>query len=392
MHNIKYFVKNEFILLLIIFIVLINPFFYGSRLGLLFFVFVVSKPDKFLPIFDRNVFYIFTFSLTYGILSSLRVDNSRQEGILAIISDVIVPFSIYLVGKYLSSKYKDIQIYLFILFFIGFSFSLIPIISILDQIFLSGFLEGARNMYLIWDKNTVISATALGSCFLFNMSSIGLIIVKKNTKFELRLTLANIILFVLSMVCILRLGSRTQILLSLVSIFVAFILNIKRQSLFNIFIKFLSFSSIFFYLYSNTNQDSEIFQFYADRIGNGNGYGIDDAGGRSNRWIGALQSIITDPFGWEFERFGHAHNLWLDVARVSGIIPLFFLLFFTFSAFKNWIRVVSYFKNELFIKTYISILFLLFILQFSVEPVIEGMYLLFLSFCLFVGFIKGIKI
>jgi hypothetical protein len=389
-YTIKYFIKREFILLLIVFIVFINPFFYGSRLGLFFLIFIFFKSDKFSFLLDRNVFYLFLFSLTYAIFSINRIDNPRENGILGFVSDILVPFSVYLVGKYVSYKYRNIQVYLFTLFFLSFSFSIIPMFSIFEQIMLYGFLEGSRNMYLIWDRNILLSATSLGSFFLLNISALGLITVKKSTKFERRLSLLFYLIFVFSLVCVFRLGNRTQIVLSIVSLFFALISNLKNKSPYILFINSLSFITVLFYLFYNTNLDFDLFRFYSDRIEKSDEFGINSAGGRTDRWIRSIQSIVTDPFGWEFVRLGHAHNFWLDVARVSGIIPLIFLMFFTFSAFNNWNRVLIYFKNKVFIKTYIYTLFISFILQFSVEPIMEGMYLLFLLFCFFVGLLSGV--
>ena len=145
-----------------------------------------------------------------------------------------------------------------------------------------------------------------------------------------------------------------------------------------------------FYLINNFNENADVIKFYADRL-NDDEMAVGKAGGRTERWIGGLESIITDPFGWEFSRFGYAHNLWLDVARVAGVIPLTILLFFTVSSIKIWIKSLRILRNDLFLRSYVFIYFISIILLFNVEPIMEGMYLLFLLFCMFIGFLYGMK-
>jgi hypothetical protein len=373
---IKYFIKKEFFLLGIIFIVFIDAFFYGSRLGLLFSLYIflnLNRISKTINIFDKNVVLLFLFVFFYSLMASLRLDNPRQDGVLALVSDILVPPSIYIVGRYIISKYKNFNVFLFLIFFIGVAYSFIPIISIIQQINTTGF-EGSRNLYLIWNKNAEISATGLGSHFIFNISTIGLLYAQKRNRLEKRINILFLFLFIVSLICVLRIGSRTQLLFALISLLLSFLLNTKKQSITkNMVFLFTVFLTLFF-LYSKLDLDSDYLKFYADRMDSDDA-GISSAGGRSDRWLGSLESIITDPFGWEFDRYGHAHNFWLDVARVSGIIPLFFLLIFTFSSFKIWINSLKILKASRFIYTYAFIIYIVFLLQFFVEPVMEGMYL-----------------
>lgn len=385
MNQINIFIKKEFILLLILFVVFTNPFFYGYRLAMLFFVFLFFKIKYLLSNIDRNVLYLFLFTLSYELISSFGL-NYIDKSIDAILPNFFVPSLLYLVGKYVSVNYKNQQIEVFFMFFMTFVFSLIPIISILLQVEENGFIDGSRNLYLIWDKNSVISATGLGSYFVLNMASIGLINVKKNTKTERIINIGIIILFVLSLICVLRLGSRTQIVIATVSLSGSFLLNLRKNS----FFKNIIFIILTFYLINNFNENADVKKFYADRL-NDDEVGIVTAGGRTEKWIGALESLFTDPFGWELSRLGYAHNLWLDVARVAGIIPFVLLLFFTVSSIKTWLKSLKLLKCNLFLRNYIFFYFISIILVFNVEPIMEGMYLLFLFFCMFVGFLSGMK-
>jgi hypothetical protein len=389
MNQINIFIKKEFIFLFIIFIVFINPFFYGYRIAMLFFVFMFFNIKYLISNIDVNVFYLFLFTLSYELISSVRYDYV-DKGIVAIIPNIFVPSLLYLVGKYVSVNYKNHQIWVFFMFFITFAFSLIPMISILLQVQENGFIEGTRSMYLIWDQSFEISATGLGSYFTLNMASIGLINVKKNTKTERNIFIGIAILFVLALVCVLRLGSRTQLVLAVVSLLGTFLWNFRQNSFLKKVLFIASLSVLIFFMVNNFDENADVMKFYSDRLNNEE-VGIGSAGGRTERWMGALESIITDPFGWELSRFGYAHNLWLDVARVAGIIPLLFLILFTVSAIKTWFKSLQILGENLYLKNYVSLFFISIILLFSVEPIMEGMYLLFLLFCTFIGFLKGMS-
>lgn len=389
MDSILNFIKKDFFLLSILFLVFINPFFYGNVIAMLLFVFVFFKLNILYKLIDENALILFLFSFTYEVFLSMRYDYIGPYFVVTL-AYVLVPSLLYMVGKYITLYYRNHKIWLFLLVLLTFSFSIIPLISILLQIQENGFIEGTRSMYLLWDETSEFSATGLGSYFVLSMSTIGLISVNKNNMFEVKLTWFIVILFILSLICVLRLGSRTQLVIAVVSLFGTYILNIKKQSRFKNIVFASLFMSAIYYFMNSLSAESELLTFYADRI-NDSESGFDTAGGRTERWIGSLESLLTDPFGWEFTRYGYAHNLWLDVARVSGVIPLMFLVLFTINAFLAWLKSLKLLKKDLYLKNYLFMFFVSIILLFIVEPVIEGMYLLFLLFCFFVGFLKGIN-
>lgn len=107
--------------------------------------------------------------------------------------------------------------------------------------------------------------------------------------------------------------------------------------------------------------------------------------GRMYLSLDVMRNIPNFPFG--NMKMYWAHNLWLDVARISGIVPMSFLLIYSFVTF---ISIVKLMKNRLidirirlmsvsaFIGTYFS---------FAIEPIIEGRPHLWMFFCLFNGMI-----
>jgi hypothetical protein len=185
------------------------------------------------------------------------------------------------------------------------------------------------------------------------------------------------------------LGSRTQLVIAAVAYLASFIVYFSKISKFGKFIQIVIFGGIVFYFTYLLTSHSELLLFYEDRMDSTES-GIAQAGGRTERWIGALQSIVTDPMGWELERFGYAHNLWLDVARVSGVLALIPLLIFSINSISALLKSIRRLGNSIFIRTMVFSFLLSLILIFFVEPIMEGMYLAFLLFCLLVGYLVGL--
>jgi O-antigen ligase len=379
---------KEKILLLLLIIMLINPFYYGYRVAILFVLVLFFQLERTVKLLDKNVLYLFVFGALYHFIAASRTD-AVNTSILSFLPDVFLPAVIYLIGKGVSTKYQMAEIRIFFLFFILLFFSIIPIISMLEQIINDGFV-GVRALYLIWDKTAMISATGLGAYFSINMAAIALLNAPKSTQLQKRISFFVIILFVLSIICVLRLGNRTQLVIAGAAIVLSYILNFRKMSNLSRIFQFIIFGVVIGYVLYLFASQSEFIHFYEDRMDNAE-FGVAGAGGRSERWQLALESIVTDPWGWELSRFGYAHNLWLDVARVSGIFALLPLVLFSVASFKLFLKSLKKVRHEKYLTTFIFVFFVSIGLEFFVEPIMEGMYLLFFVFCLFVGFLAGIN-
>lgn len=377
------FIKKEFILLVMIFITFINPFFYGKRMALLIVLFIIFRIKESLRLLDINFFLLLFFSVSYELFSSFNT-NYNDDGLISVIPNMFVPSFLYLSGKYISKKYDREEVLVFLFLFLTFTFSLVPMISILEQIITNGFIEGKRTMYLLWNKGNYISATNISAFFVLNMVSLGLINIKYD---KLWVKLIIFLLFLFSLICVLRLGSRTQLLISLISFILLFFKNFKNFSFFHKTTVILISIFFFFYIINNIDFNSDWLKFYKNRY-DSEEYGVGTAGGRTYRWIGSLESIFTDPWGWGLEKYGHAHNMWLDIARMGGAISFLLYLAFTLSVFFSFYKLLKLETTKLFLKNYFIVYLIGFLLVFFVEPIMEGYYLLFLLFCIFTGIIS----
>ena len=103
------------------------------------------------------------------------------------------------------------------------------------------------------------------------------------------------------------------------------------------------------------------------------------------KWGVGLQNIFRFPFGWDVEepQYGYAHNLWIDIARVSGIIPFVFFLIVTFMSYYKLLKMLM--LKDMAITPLILGLHICFFLSLFVEPVIEALPLYFYLYLMLWG-------
>ncbi|MCF7931500.1 MAG: hypothetical protein K9L02_08335, partial [Acholeplasmataceae bacterium] len=82
---------------------------------------------------------------------------------------------------------------------------------------------------------------------------------------------------------------------------------------------------------------------------------------------------------------GYAHNLWLDVLYAVGTYGFFPLVAYTLLTFSTLGRMIASKKIDAGIKVLVTSIFIGFILNFSVEPILEGVPYIYFLFCLING-------
>jgi hypothetical protein len=117
--------------------------------------------------------------------------------------------------------------------------------------------------------------------------------------------------------------------------------------------------------------NNEVFDAYASR----NEGDLSTGGGRTERWEYALQQLFLTPFGWA-ENSGKTdyfvHNMWLDIAKITGIIPFTLLLSCSISSFKILLRLLRI-KRDLVVAVLLA-LNVCFFCSCFVEPVYGGLH------------------
>ena len=114
-------------------------------------------------------------------------------------------------------------------------------------------------------------------------------------------------------------------------------------------------------------------------------------GERFYRWVYGLSHLFSDPLGWNDTTLVHQyfmHNLWLDVARVAGIIPFSFLLVASVKTVKKAFMLFKISNNA----TTIIILCIYTTTFFScfMEPALEAKQVTVFFFIFIWGVIDGV--
>lgn len=363
---------------------LIDPFYYGFVFGYLIFIYFFLSGDVLKSLLDTDVLLLTLFSTVYAIFYSF--DPIRGSQFIFIY--LLFPPTFYLLGKHICKKIDNIKESYKFLIIISIIYSIVALVSIHLNIIQNGFVQINRDVSMIW-SNEPVTATGMAA-YLFANMCIPALLVFNFKKELLRENIILIIVYILSLMAVLRLGSRTQIGISLLTLFISILFSISKQNVVKKVISIITIVSLTFisFTYLTINKKSDFLSAYADRM-DSKKYGASTAGGRTERWTKSLDNLIDKPLGWEISDFGYSHNLWLDVARSGTVIAFIILVLFSLRSLLNTKNSISN-KHISFLpyKKIVMVLSLAFYLQFFVEPILEGSLQLFIFFCFFQGLIN----
>ncbi len=250
-----------------------------------------------------------------------------------------------------------------------------------------------RSVLDIWN-NKIVYATEFNTQFLYLIALIPLFFNLK------KINVKSIFFLILSVVAILwssiETATRTNILmLIIISLYAVMAWNFSRENILSdsgspqlrpynfalplVIAVFSLFIFLFIVIVKNTN--NPLFS----RLTN---IGI-KAILSDGRWTSAMNvfnNLTQYPYGGMNVYW--AHNLWLDIARVAGIIPLFFIVAFSIN---NIILASNIWHSHHLKKETVILALSLFIIlnvSFFLEPVIEGSPQQFMFYSLLVGLIS----
>ncbi|WP_147321463.1 MULTISPECIES: O-antigen ligase [unclassified Arenibacter] len=197
------------------------------------------------------------------------------------------------------------------------------------------------------------------------------------------------LLFVISLTCAIRLGSRTQLVIFLFTSIVSVIYIFPRQTYKqNIYLLILLTVCIGFVLRNvSFDLNADWLTTFAGRMSGGVGE-VTSGGGRTERWIKSFEYLFTHPLGWEAKEFGYSHNMWLDVLRAGGIIPFILLIIHSIKSFFQIKRTITISKANILLNGQILFYAIAFFLLFMVEPIFDGLFSSFVVFCLYKGIVN----
>lgn len=379
-------VELDWLWLIFIFLFSLNLFNKGNFLliAVLFVGLIVIEYKKSRFKFTVDFFLLFMFSMTYYLI----LINYKALGIGAILIYYIGPISLFFIGYFIikqDNKFIAKSILAIVLgnFIHGF-------LNMLAYFNIFGFTSLQRNVPDVW-TGIITSATLQGTYFTLIVSLLFFVLFLYKNKIISAILLCAIIFSLFSSFI---LGNRTLIIITIlvfaINAFLSMYINknnIKKS------LMLLSFLVIFLFLiwilYSFNIfgiKDFIISSQFHNRM-------EQDSITEDSRFLAysrAVSQMFDYPFGGYQMNLGlkYAHNLWLDVLYATGLIPYFILILYTIKALANLISILQSNQVDQTFKILVASVYLGYILNFMVEPILEGVPYMFLSFCLLNGMIR----
>jgi hypothetical protein len=380
----KFIASIGFINVLFILGTLLNVLNYGYLFAYVTVVLIIFQKKFLKTAIERNFLLLLFFSVCYGLFYALN----PWKGLQFVVIYMLTPPAFYLWGKFIVTKINNTNTLFNILIGITVIYSLPALITLGLNIVEGGFAQPDRNIPMFWGGD-IINATQMAAFLVFNMCIPALLLVSYKS-ISKPLFILLLVIFIMSVASALRLGSRTQLVIILLSLIISLVIATPKLTIKQNLAIYVILGAIVFFIITKVSfdLDSDLMTSFAGRMKDDGAGDIASGGGRTQLWAKSIDNLFEKPLGWDLEEFGYSHNLWLDALRVGGIIP-FVVLIIYFLRVVNLVRKIITDKIfpiffQIICLTYLVAFFSLFM----VEPGIDGTFTLFILFCLFVGAIR----
>lgn len=312
---------------------------------------------------DSNSFAILAYSVMFVLLSTF---NGFSYSLSSYVLYLGAPFVFYQFGRELVLRMRTSEYILIAWLIIVFCYSIDVFLTTVSNIRETGILtDSDRSFYLTGSNAIQMSATVVGLSMNIGMIGLPMLFIVKGKL----LRLSFFTLFVLSLITTVSLLNRTAIVVA-VSVFLIILLYKYKRNLKTFLLMLSILIGIIFMLIHWGIISTDIIELYNER-------NVDVAtfGSRTERWSNALGYLITRPLGWA-DSIGsyYVHNMWLDVARVSGVIPFILLAYITLNSMITAFKLLR--KNETQLSYMLVGLNICFFASCFVEPVYGGTHML----------------
>lgn len=307
------------------------------------------------------------YCLFYIIISAINGFNYSPGSLLLFL---VAPPLFYYYGKTIPSFCNNERDFLLVWLIILFCYVIDTFIVGIDSMIVSG-ERFTTERDLMFYEGQETSATQVGLALNVCMIGIPIALIIRDKWLKIPYALLTI----LSLLVVTYLLNRTGLVifvLCLVSILFFKTINSKTYTIISI----LLILGVILFLQFSDFADSELYQLYDER---NKTEGLE---ARSDRWIQHIENLLIYPLGWAKNgNIYYIHNMWLDIARVSGILPFILLCWLTIKYAINAVRDVVRYKTEC---SYLLLgLNICFFLSCFVEPVYGGTH--FMLYCLLWG-------
>lgn len=195
-------------------------------------------------------------------------------------------------------------------------------------------------------------------------------------------------LLILSLISGLLISSRTAIVMVAVAVVYIIIFNQRKNAVKKSLI-LISLLAVIFVAYNYNLVGIRSFIEHSNLMQRMNERGGDFLSTtRAQLSMQVLRSLFDYPFG--DMPFRYAHNLWLDVARQTGLIPFVLIILYAISTIYNLYRVN---KQKVYLYDFymlVNLLYLIMFMNFFTEPILEGAPTVFYIFCMINGAVHSL--
>lgn len=277
-------------------------------------------------------------------------------------------FIFYNYGKFIVNDVKTERAVVDLLIIIAICMGLPTYFSIVQKIITSGsIVDVTRSFYFFNDESNMVGVTGICVGIFMGYSGLPAFFLLSGWKRERWAFLA---LFILSILTAINVVTRFPIIVAAVCFLLIVYLKYKGRPL-RFLGAFMLMTLIVFVLYYQGGEIGQVFEAYSAR--NENAENVATLGSRTLIWAEAFHNLVYYPFGWYGikSNFSFMHNMWLDIARYSGLFPFILLCVITIKSFVTNIRIIALTKSSLaFILLSLNLCFCMVVF---VEPVFGGL-------------------
>lgn len=367
--------KILFFLLLLILLTSLNPknIYFVVMFGML--ASILLPRTKY---WDNTAVFLLVFSILYSLI---QIADGRVLSMAYLISYVICPIAFYRLGQYYTEKIHTKAEFITLWAVMILCYSLPLAVEAFHSINTVGLVNPFRTMGS--EGDAAMNATLYGLHASLGLSGIAIFFSgEKSIKIQKTLF---IIAFIISLLTVIHLVNRTGLVIIAISL-IAYLLYFGKMSKVRLFLYLIVAIAGFCLLISTNVIPSEIVEAYMAREEQGVEYSAMSAGGRTDLWINSIEHLFTSPLGFPNERY--AHNLWLDIARISGLFAFIPFLIATILNYKCLFKILK--RGESGITPLLIGLNIVMFLSSCVEPALEGSALYFYLFMFLWGCNKEI--
>lgn len=341
---------------------------------------------------DGTCLLIISFSILY---TYFQYSNGHAYTPSALIFGLVFPFIVYQVGAYLIERQISPKSAMLLLCLMAFALAIPAIMDSVNDAIKTGELINVTRGIINETGEVGRSATGYGMMVAILAGCLGIILLKPGNKLDSRLKVVIAIASVSAIFSTIHLVNRTGLVLAAVSIICAVFLPpySYRKNVYT-FVSLIVVAGVAIYFLGDS-------AFYLDAVNqyearDTGGGSVDSAGGRTDRWAAAINQLFDEPWGNEkgvrFNgKFANAHNMWLDAGVVAGIVPMILLILIGIIYIRAIFRMYRFRYFNQFERNTLVLMGVAMFLQLNTEPVIQGVFQLFLYFIFYLSILNNLN-